>query len=169
MRDVFRSRDLVHFDATDNHAPISILTNTDIADMAIQQRVTDGLIVIALILSGFGSATAFADAAPGTPILKKKPAPSIEHSIPGCTWIAQKTLFAILREDIVSANDLMVLFDRFECPKLRLRQAFDCAATQSSSQSAEATNAAIDACWEDPVAPPLKPTTPSDTPAQKSK
>ncbi len=167
MRDVFGSLGLAPFDSVDKQATINISTNMDNADMALQRHVTSGSIVIAFILLVSSVAATFADTTQGTPALKKKPKPSMVQSIPGCTWISQKTLFAILREDIVSANDLMVLFDRFECPKLRLRQAFDCAVAQSPSQSAEAVNAMIDACWEDPVTPLLKPISPVGTPSQK--
>ena len=135
--------------------------------MALQRRVTCGAILTALILCGFSVAAAFAETAPGTPTLKKKPLPSVAQSLPGCTWVSQKALFAILREDIVSANDLMVLFDRFECPKLRLRQAFDCAVAQSSLQNADALNAMINTCWEDPATPAPKSTSPASTPSKK--
>jgi hypothetical protein len=48
----------------------------------------------------------------------------------GCDRIGKRALTAILRDDIVSANDLTHLYERFACDVKLLRRALDCAAEQ---------------------------------------
>ena len=66
----------------------------------------------------------------------------------GCDRIGQRVLTAILRDDIVNANDLTHLYERFACDVKQLRRAFDCvAASQPQPQQAAQATVLIDGCW----------------------
>ena len=85
------------------------------------------------------------------PVLRKKPVPEPSQFDNGCRWVGQKSLTSILREDIVAANELIALYERFDCPKPHLRLAFDCAVTGIVPEKPELMTARIKACWLDPV------------------
>ena len=109
------------------------------------------------------------------PVLRKKPVPEPSQFDAGCSWIGHKVLMSILREDIVAANEMTTLYERFDCPKVHLRQSFDCAVTGTVPEKPELVTARIFACWQDPVhaattassaalpnpTPPVTPTAPA--------
>lgn len=87
-----------------------------------------------------------------TPVLRKKPVPEPSQFDNGCSWVGQKSLMSILREDIVAANEMIALYERFDCPKQHLRLTFDCTVTGMVPEKPELMTARIKACWLDPVA-----------------
>jgi hypothetical protein len=106
------------------------------------------------------------------PVLRKKPVPEPSQFDAGCTWIGNKILMSIIREDIVAANEMTTLYERFDCPKVHLRQSFDCAVTGSVPEKPELVTARITACWLDPVTAATaasSTTLPNPTPATPAK
>jgi hypothetical protein len=82
------------------------------------------VLVFLAALAGLVSGGEPAWAASGS-AAKAPPAPRA-----GCDRIGKRALTAILRDDIVSANDLAHLYERFACDVKHLRRALDCAAEQ---------------------------------------
>jgi len=108
------------------------------------------IIVLAALLGG--PVTAQAETAATAPVLRKKPVPEPSQHDAGCTWIGHKVLMSMLREDIVAANEMTTLYERFGCPKVHLRQAFDCTVTGTVPEKPDLVTARIAACWTDPIA-----------------
>lgn len=69
---------------------------------------------------------------------------------PGCMWLAKRVMLALLRDDIVAANDYQDMYKSFVCPAVRLADAFSCVVTEGAPESAGETRERIDTCWEDP-------------------
>lgn len=104
----------------------------------------------------------------------------------GCMWLAKRVMLALLRDDIVAANDYQDMYRSFVCPAVRLADSFSCVVLEGPPESAADMREKIDSCWEDPSQlraakalsaarrpakspPPSKPKPPvEDTPAAAS-
>lgn len=69
---------------------------------------------------------------------------------PGCAWLAKRVMLALLRDDIVAANDYQEMYKSFVCPAVRLADAFSCVVAEGAPESASETRERIDLCWADP-------------------
>ena len=112
--------------------------------------------VAAVVLGCANRAEAQSAAAGDTPLLRKKPTLPSAAATPSCTWTGHRILMSLLREDIVAANDLFAVYDRFGCSMPWLRQAFDCLTTGAQPDDAPAVSANIAECWSDPAAAKAK-------------
>lgn len=69
---------------------------------------------------------------------------------PGCAWVAKRAMLALLRDDIVAANDYQEMYRSFVCSAVRLADAFGCVVAGGAPESAAEVREKIDVCWEDP-------------------
>jgi hypothetical protein len=82
------------------------------------------------------------------------PPPSV--SSPECSWIGQRILMLLWRDDIDTAKDFIEIYDRFGCPKGHEAPAFRCL-VQIGANPEEADPSLPErarACWANPALDP---------------
>lgn len=75
---------------------------------------------------------------------------------PECSWIGQRILMLLWRDDIDTAKDFIEIYDRFGCPRGHEGLAFRCL-VQIGVNPEEADPSLPDrarACWENPLLDP---------------
>ncbi len=108
------------------------------------------LFAIAMTLTAWRPATA----AEGEPV----PPAAAEDLLPPavdtaeCAWIGQRILVLLWRDDIDTANDFFLVYDRFGCPMGHAGPAFRCLVTLGLSPEDADANLPdrARACWEAP-------------------
>jgi hypothetical protein len=107
-------------------------------------------------------------AAPMTPVDPAAP-PAVDSL--ECSWIGQRILMLLWRDDIDTAKDFIEIYDRFGCPKGHEAPAFRCL-VQIGVNPEEADPGLPErakACWENPALDPnsFEPTPAEQAPAQQ--
>lgn len=70
---------------------------------------------------------------------------------PECTWLGQRIVSLLWRDDVNTAREQSRFYDRFGCPPEHLKLAFRCVIRQSERQPQQTDlNARIYGCWMAP-------------------
>jgi hypothetical protein len=111
-----------------------------------------GLTLVLSLAAALGSAQAQSDGSQAEP--QELPPPSVNS--PECSWIGQRILMLLWRDDIDTAKDFIEIYDRFGCPKGHEGPAFRCL-VQIGVNPEEADPSLPErarACWENPALDP---------------
>jgi hypothetical protein len=86
---------------------------------------------------------------------------------PECSWIGQRILMLLWRDDIDTAKDFIEIYDRFGCPKGHEGPAFRCLVQigVSPEEADPGLPERAKACWQDPALDPTSFTPPQPAPA----
>lgn len=85
---------------------------------------------------------------------------------PECSWIGQRILMLLWRDDIDTAKDFFEIYDRFGCPKDHAGPAFRCLVQigVSPEEADPGLPERARACWENPALDPTSFTPPQPQP-----
>ncbi|MBK8175023.1 MAG: hypothetical protein IPK66_07090 [Rhodospirillales bacterium] len=66
-----------------------------------------------------------------------------------CSWLGQRIVSLLFRDDAMTANDFIPFYLRFGCPEAHLSKAFGCVANIGMAEN-DALADLVAACWTDP-------------------
>lgn len=67
-----------------------------------------------------------------------------------CTWIGERILLLLAREDVVTAENFFRLYETFGCPKPHLGKAFGCIVTGGVTEKPNEIEEKAKTCWRTP-------------------
>ncbi|HZD26847.1 MAG TPA: hypothetical protein VE631_11335 [Alphaproteobacteria bacterium] len=93
---------------------------------------------------------------------------------PECSWVGERVVTALLRDDVIAADGFQRFYRTFGCPVDHLGRAFGCAVPFAGADAA-GIDARVHACWRNPApegaraqTAPIEVTPPPDGKPQKA-
>ena len=83
-----------------------------------------------------------------------------------CTWLGERAVGLMWKDDLDTAFRHLELYDRFGCPGEHIQVSFRCVVRQGDVQKDQKFDERVSACWTDPTRP-AEPASPPTASAEK--